>query len=144
MSGNVQVSHKEGDLFEIAVRDHRVYVDQPKEAGGTDAAPTPVELFVASLASCVAHYVRGYLARHRLPTKGMTVGAEFTMADRPARVGEINVSIDLPEGVPNERRAALLAVASHCTVHNTLDDPPAVSIDLASGARQAADRIAAA
>jgi uncharacterized OsmC-like protein len=144
VSGNVQVSHKEGDLFEIAVRDHLVYVDQPKEAGGTDAAPTPVELFVASLASCVAHYVRGYLARHSLPTKGMTVGADFTMADRPARVGEINVSIDLPEGVPDARRAALLAVASHCTVHNTLDDPPAVSIDLASGSRQSAERIAAA
>jgi len=144
MSGNVRVNHMEGDMFEIAVRDHLVYVDQPEEAGGSDAAPTPVELFVASLASCVAHYVRKYLVRHSLPTKGMTVDAAFTMAERPARVGEINVSIDLPEGLPDERKAALLAVASHCTVHNTLEDRPEVNIDLATGAPQAAARTVAA
>jgi uncharacterized OsmC-like protein len=66
------------------------------------------------------------------------------MADRPARVGEINVSIEVPEGVPHERRAALLAVASHCTVHNTLEDPPAVSIDLAVNSRRSVDQTAAA
>jgi uncharacterized OsmC-like protein len=144
MSGHVRVEHKQGDLFEIAVRDYLVYVDQPREAGGSDAAPTPVELFVASLASCVAHYVRRYLDRHGLPTNGMAVDADFTMADRPARVGEINVSIDLPEGVPDERRAGLLAVASHCTVHNTLEDRPEVSIELAAGARQSAHHTVAA
>ncbi len=132
MKGNVRVQHKEGDLFEIGIRDHLVHVDQPTDAGGSDAAPTPTELFVASLASCVAHYARRFLVRHHLPTEGLSVDATFTMADRPARVGAIEVSIELPEGVPDERRAALLAVASHCTVHNSLDDPPAVSIELAA------------
>lgn len=143
MSGTLQVTHKEGDLFEIAVRDHLLHVDQPVDAGGSDAAPTPVELFVASLASCVAHYVRRFLVRHSLPTEGMTVDAEFTMADRPARVDEINVSIGLPEGVPAERRPALLAVASHCTVHNTLEDPPEVSIDVADSDRSGEQSAAA-
>jgi putative redox protein len=144
VSGHVQVKSKGGDLFEIGVRDHLLYVDQPTEAGGTDAAPTPVELFVASLASCVAHYVRRFLVRHDLPTEGLTVDAEFTMAERPARVGEVHVSIDLPEGVPVERTGALLAVASHCTVHNSLEDPPEVSIDVAGDARRTTDESAAA
>lgn len=144
MSGKVQVKNKGGDLFEIGVRGHLLYVDQPAEAGGTDAAPTPVELFVASLASCVAHYVRRFLGRHSLPTEGLTVDAEFTMAERPARVGEVRVSIDLPDGVPMERRGALLAVASHCTVHNSLEDPPEVSIGVAENARRTTDESAAA
>lgn len=144
MSGHVQVNNKEGDLFEVSVRDHLLYVDQPTEAGGTDAAPTPVELFVASLASCVAHYARRYLVRHSLPTEGMTVSAEFTMAERPARIGAINVSIDLPEGVPDERRTALLAVASHCTVHNTLESLPEVRIELAASSRPPAQHGVAA
>ena len=139
MSEVIRVNHKEGDLFEIGVRDHLIYVDQPTEAGGSDAAPTPTELFVASLASCVAFYVRRFLARHSLPIEGLSVDATFTMADRPARVGRVNVSIVLPDGVPDERRAALLAVASHCTVHNTLEDPPSVRIGLAS--ESAADAI---
>ena len=132
MSEVIRVDHKEGDLFEIGIRDHLVHVDQPVDAGGSNAAPTPVELFVASLASCVAHYARRYLARHNLPSDGLSVAAEFTMADRPARVGEVHVSIDLPYGVRDERRDALLAVASHCTVHNTLEDAPEVCIELAA------------
>jgi uncharacterized OsmC-like protein len=38
----------------------------------------------------------------------------------------------VPGGVPAQRRDALLAVASHCTVHNTLRQKPAVSIELDS------------
>ena len=132
MSDVIRVSHKNADLFEIAVRHHLVHVDLPIEAGGSDSAPTPTELFVASLASCVAFYAWRYLARHSLPTEGLSVEAPFTMAERPARVGQINVLIDLPTGVPDDRRAALLAAASHCTVHNTLEDPPEVSIELAA------------
>ena len=132
MSEVIRVDHKEGDLFEIGIRHHLIHVDQPAEAGGSDAAPTPVELFVASLASCVGVYVRRYLARHGLPAEGLSVAAEFDMADRPARVGQVHVSIDVPHGVPDERRDALVAVASHCTVHNTLEDPPDVRIAFAA------------
>jgi uncharacterized OsmC-like protein len=132
MSEVIRVDHKEGDLFEIGIRHHLIHVDQPIEAGGSDAAPTPVELFMASLASCVAHYSRRYLARHGLPAEGLSVTAEFTMADRPARVGQVHVAIDVPHGVPDGRRDALLAVASHCTVHNTLEDPPEVRIEIAA------------
>jgi putative redox protein len=36
----------------------------------------------------------------------------------------------VPEGVPADRLDALLAVATHCTVHNTLSSEPVVSITL--------------
>jgi uncharacterized OsmC-like protein len=132
MPETVHVTHLGGDRFEIGVRQHRLEVDQPLADGGEDEAPTPTELFVSSLAACVAFYARRYLARHDLPTEGLTVHTNFNMAARPARVGEIILHIELPAGVPEEKRAALLAVASHCTVHNTLSTPPAVSIDFAS------------
>lgn len=51
-------------------------------------------------------------------------------ADRPARVAEVRLSLRVPEDLPEARRPALLAVASHCTVHNTLTSPPTVTIDL--------------
>jgi len=130
MSDAVRVEHDEGDRFRIGIRQHTLLVDQPIDAGGTDVAPTPTELFIASLASCVAFYARRYLARHDLPTTGLVVTATYTMADRPARVGEIKVAVAVPEGVPDERHAALLAMASHCTVHNSLEQSPQVTIEL--------------
>jgi putative redox protein len=131
MERAIRVDHKGGDLFEIAVRQHVLHVDQPIEDGGSDAAPTPTEMFVASLASCVAFYVRRFLLRHDLPTDGLAVTALFSMSEHPARVGEIQLSIQIP-GVPEDRRAPLLAVASHCTVHNSLEHPPVVTIGLAA------------
>ena len=129
--GALRVEHRGGDQFDVAVRGHVISVDQPIEAGGEDTAPTPTELFVASLASCVAFYARRYLARHDLPTRGLAVEATFDMSARPARVSGVDLRVILPVGVPPERRDALLAVASHCTVHNTLTSAPAVSITLA-------------
>ena len=121
----------EGESYEVSVRGHRVLVDQPPDAGGGDAAPTPTELFVASLAACVAFYAGRYLTRHGYGREGLAVRAGFDMAsDRPARVSSISLTIQAPAGLPAGRRPALLAVASHCTVHNTLSLPPPVAIKL--------------
>ncbi len=125
----LRVTHAGGDRFEIAVRGHTITVDQPVEDGGADTAPTPTEVFVAGLASCVAFYARRYLARHELPTDGLTVDASYTIVPRPARVGEVRMTLRVPAGVPADRREALLAVASHCTVHNSLESTPDVSIE---------------
>jgi len=125
------VWYLDGDRFAVGMRDHVLTVDQPVADGGENTAPTPTELFIASLTSCIAFYARRYLARHDLPTAGMAVTAEYTLALRPARVDDIRVDITLPEGVPADRREALLAVASHCTVHNSLTTPPQVKIALA-------------
>jgi putative redox protein len=130
----ILVRHERDDRFAIDVRGHQIFVDQPIADGGSDTAPTPTELLVAALASCVGFYARRYLARHDLPVEGLTVSASYTMASQPARVGHIDVNIALPQGVPDERRAALLAVASHCTVHNTLVDGPMVRVALAQDA----------
>jgi uncharacterized OsmC-like protein len=126
----VHVDHLEGDCFGIDIRGHRITVDQPVDAGGDDTAPTPTELLVASLASCVAFYARRYLARHRLDSEGLAVHAAYVIGGRPTRVLSMDLQLELPPGIPESRREPLLAVASHCTVHNTLADPPAVSISL--------------
>ena len=133
----ITVRHVDRDRFAITARDHTFTIDQPVSDGGEDTAPTPTELFVASLAGCVAFYARRYLARHDLPEEGLTVTAGYSMASRPARISDIRIAIELSPHVPVERRDALLAIASHCTVHNTLTDPPSVTIGLADEAAAA-------
>ena len=69
------VAHRGGDRFRIRVRGQEIKVDQPVGDGGEDTTPTPTELFVTGLASCVAFYERRYLARHGLPADGLEVAA---------------------------------------------------------------------
>lgn len=134
MTDSLTVRHLGGDQFAIAIRGHTITVDQPIDAGGTDTAPTPTELFVAGLASCVAFYAGRYLARHQISSEGLSVSADFDIGGRPTRVTRIRVQITPPRDLPAERRGAFLAVASHCTVHNTLSDPAPVDILLAETA----------
>ncbi|MGW2618309.1 OsmC family protein [Streptomyces sp. NPDC001500] len=128
-----EVTHVDRDAYTVDIRGHRLRVDQPLPAGGTDTGPTPTELFAASLATCVAFYAGRFLHRHGLDQAGLRVRTEFTMAtDRPARVASLHVVVVPPPGLPEQRRAALLAVASRCTVHNTLHERPEIEIELGS------------
>ena len=121
-----------GDRYAVQVRGHELIVDQPADAGGTDIGPTPVELFTASLASCVAHYAGGFLARHDVCREGLRVDMTWQMStSRPARVARLTLQITPPRALPRERLPALLAVARACTVHNSLEHAPDVSIEIA-------------
>ncbi|MEU5894223.1 OsmC family protein [Streptomyces sp. NPDC047461] len=125
-----EVTHVDRDAHALDIRGHRLQVDQPIEAGGTDTAPTPTERFAASLTTCVAFYAGRPLHRHGLSRTGLRVRTDFTMAtDRPARVASLRVTVVPPPELPEKRRAALPVVASHCTVHNTLRQPPEIDIE---------------
>lgn len=127
----IKVRHEDGDRFRVSIRGHELFVDQPVDDGGQDSAPTPTELFVAGLASCVAFYAGRFLRRHDLPAEGLAVDCGFGFApDRPARVGKVELVVHLPDGFPEERRRAFLSVVEHCTVHNSLTQPPEIGIAL--------------
>ncbi|GLY49829.1 OsmC family protein [Lentzea sp. NBRC 102530] len=124
-SRKLTVRHVRDDEFVIRLRAHELHTDQPD----SDRAMSPVELFVASLATCVAHYANVYLRRHHLSAEGLHVCVEYQMAvDRPARVSRIKVTSHVAERLEPQQKAALQAVVNHCTVHNTLRHPPEVEI----------------
>lgn len=130
MTSDMSVRHLGGDRFAVDVRGHTVVVDQPEDDGGENTAPTPTELFIAGLAGCIAFYGRRFLARHDIDPAGLEVTASYELGGRPARVTAVTVQITPPAALPAERRDAFMAVASHCTVHNTLKQPPPVDITL--------------
>jgi uncharacterized OsmC-like protein len=130
MNGQIGVEYEQGDRFLVRIRDHELVTDQPAESGGGDVGPTPTELFVASLVSCVGFYAERYLRRHDLPSEGLRVTGWFTMADTPARVDAVRIAVELPEGIPDKRRETLLAVVEKCTVHNSLRHAPDVRIEV--------------
>jgi putative redox protein len=103
--------------------------DQPRDAGGDDAGPTPTELFVAGLAACVAFYAGRFLRRHLDTSVRFSVACSYDMSvDRPARVTAVRLTLDVPAALRDDVRDGLLRAAEHCTVHNSLQTPPDVLI----------------
>jgi putative redox protein len=127
----VAVTFAGGDRLRIETRGHVLFTDQPVEDGGEDTAATPTEMFVSSLAACVAFYAERFLRRNGLPTEGMKVLADYRWAENPHRVGEIVLDVEAP-GLTDAKREAFARVVGHCTVHNSLEHPPEVKLNLAA------------
>lgn len=119
MTDEASVRHLGGDRFSIGVREHTVLMAQPVGAGGADTAPTPTELFVAGLASCVAFYARRYAAGHRFSAAGLEVAVTYELGGRPARVSRNDIVVTPSAALSTEHRDAFPGggVALHGAQH---------------------------
>ena len=123
-------SYHGGTRYDITSGKHRVVTDQPAVDGGQDAGMSPVELFVGSVASCVAYFVGQFCARHNISRDGLSIDAEWAMAENPHRVGRIGIAIHLPHRITPEQKERLLKVAHGCTVHQSIASALTVAITL--------------
>lgn len=115
--------------FEAAVRGHKIISDQPKESGGNDSGPTPPELFIASLGTCIGVYAVWYCQKHKIPYEGMKINLSWTKSKTPpARIDYIESHLSLPQGCPEEHKEGLLAQVEKCLVHNSIKQTPEIKI----------------
>lgn len=125
----ITVSRKDGLEFSIRVRGHEVTSDLSEKEGGRDAGLSPSELLAGSLGACIGMMVQMYCSRHEY-AGDVEVSLTLELADSPKRIGAIVVDVELPEGVPEEKREAIRRMAERCPIHETLKDPPRVDIEI--------------
>jgi len=129
------IRYQSGSLFEVAARSHTLLCDQPREDGGTDLGPEPLEYLDAALGTCVGVFVRRSLETAGIPAEGLCIEvSREIIKEPPRRVGKLKLTVRLPAAVDDRRRRALLRAAAACTVHHTLEHPPEIEVDLQTGA----------
>jgi putative redox protein len=104
----------------VKVREHRLNIDEPIEAGGDDAAPSPQELLAASLASCTAVTIEMYAARKSWNLRDVEVECEYVPAERGCPT-KFTLTLRLPSDLTDEQVQRLKVIATKCPVHRTLD-----------------------
>lgn len=114
----IVVTHLGGMQFSAQIRGHRIVVDQPQKIGGTDSAPTPIELLTSSLGCCIAFYVREFCRSRSLPYLGMSV--EVMPQTTAGRIDRFTVRVIMPEPLPARETELLERVARSCPAHATL------------------------
>jgi putative redox protein len=128
----IVVTPSTGKSLDLEVRGHHLVADHPTENGELVRGPEPLDIFVTGLAACVTTFAASYLRRNGFGTAGLSVAAaSYTVGDRPTRLTSITIRLTIPAHVPDERRAPLLAMAKHCTAHNSFVRPPVIDIDWA-------------
>lgn len=129
----MKIAYKGGKKFIATCRGQQIIIDLPVEQEGNDEGMTPPETFIASLASCMGVYVLNYCRNVKINPNNMLLSVSWDKASNPARINNIKVEIRLPKMLDQERREALIKVAEHCLVHNTIHTPPKLEVSLFAG-----------
>lgn len=91
--------------------------------GDKQAAPSPVDALVASLASCSAIDVVDYLEKRRTPPTAASVSVRFSRAaDYPRRLTDVHLTYRVSTDSPREHveRAVQLSFDRYCSVAASL------------------------
>jgi putative redox protein len=105
---------------DVAIREHTITADEPRENGGGDTGPSPQELLAASLASCTAITIEMYAKRKGWEIGDVAVDVNYEPAQRgsPTR---FRMAVALPKELPDDQRERLMQIAAKCPVHRTLE-----------------------
>jgi putative redox protein len=111
---------------------------QPLVNGGFDEGMTPPELLLASLGSCGAYYVAEFLAKNKLASEGTRVRVNAQKRRNPARLDDFRIEVESPVELTETQRAGMEEAVHDCLVHNTLLNPPTITLSILAPARSRA------
>ncbi len=117
---------------------YTIKTDQPPSGGGSDSAPAPFSLFLASLGTCAGIYVLGFCRQRGLPTEGIKLVQRMTRNPATHMVDNISLEIQLPPGFPEKYKDAFIRVAEQCAVKKHIENPPHMEVTTVFEAQPAA------
>lgn len=111
----MKITFEGNKKVKVRVKNFDIWTDQPKNHGGDETAPTPIDLFLASLGSCSGVFVLNFLTQHALPENVyLTLEPVWNISDYV--IDRIEVTIHIPADFPPKYEHALLEVARRCLV----------------------------
>ena len=105
-----------------------VHTDQPYNYGGDNTAPSPFELFLASLATCAGYYVLSFCEMRGISAEGIRIIQHVEQNPVDKMVRKITVDIRLPADFPQQYVSAVRRAAESCLVKKHLESPPAFEV----------------
>jgi putative redox protein len=99
---------------DIRVGHHTLVADEPADAGGGDAGPTPFGLLVSALVACTATTLRMYATRKGWQFETIEVDARYDVGDDGTSV--IDRTITVAAGLTDEQRERITAIAQRTPV----------------------------
>ena len=100
-----------------------IKTDQPGDNGGS-SAPSPFDLFLASLGTCAGIFALGFIQSRGLSAEGLKINVSFDRDPATHLLSKAAMKITLPKDFPPKYTAAVIKAAEQCLVKRTMDHPP--------------------
>lgn len=124
----MEITFDGGKVITAHLNGHKIVTDQPIQGGGTNTAPAPYDLFLASIGTCAGIYVKSFCDQRGIPTDNMRIVQSIEFDQVKRLPGVIKLDIQVPEDFPEKYKAAMINVAELCAVKKTINNPPLFEI----------------
>jgi ribosomal protein S12 methylthiotransferase accessory factor len=124
---DMQITFPGGKKVAAQWHGFEIMTDQPAPVGeGT--APTPFDLFLASLGTCAGIFALGFIQSRGLSAEGLGIAVNFERDETTHLLSKTVMKITPPKDFPAKYLPALVKAAEQCLVKRTMDNPPAFEI----------------
>jgi ribosomal protein S12 methylthiotransferase accessory factor len=115
-----EVTFPGGVAVDVAIDGQTIHTNQD------GSAPTPFQLFLASLATCAGFYALRFCQERQIATAGLGVAMEVER--EPLR---IRLVVTPPPQFPEKYRDALVRAVDHCAVKRAIAEPARFEVTVA-------------
>lgn len=124
----LQTSYPGGVKVDVSYKGHTLHTDQPESAGGTNSEMSPFDIFLSSIAGCMAYYALRFCQERKIPTEGLSLTINPVKSEDGKRIARLESDLVLPPEFPAKYREAIIRAIDHCSVKQHLLEPPAIAL----------------
>ncbi len=128
MTSAMEISFPGGVAVEAILGGTTIRTDQPERAGGGGTAPSPFDLFLASIGTCAGYYALRFCQERQIPSEGLSLSMSWERSPATKLITKVRIEMTLPEGFPEKYRTAILRAADQCAVKRHLVESPAIEL----------------
>ena len=120
----MEITFEGGKVVTAHLGEHKIRTDQPANNGGSDSAPSPFDLYMASIGTCAGVYVKSFCDNRKIPTDNIKLIQKSEYDEETGLPLSITIEIILPPDFPERYRASVISVAELCKVKKSIANPP--------------------
>jgi len=120
----IEVSFPGGKKIDAKIGDFVVHTDQSLANGGEGSAPEPLQLFLASIATCAGIYALEFCQAREIPSEGMALTMSYDWDEKKQVIEKLHIDLKAPPGFPDRYKKAVARVMDLCSVKKHIVHPP--------------------
>jgi putative redox protein len=124
----MEITLDSGKVVTAHLKEHTIKTDQPIIHGGENSAPSPFELFLASIGTCAGIYVKSFCDNRKIPTDNIKIIQTAEYDKQTGLPVNIKIDIKLPADFPEVYKEAVIKAAELCKVKKTIANPPVFEV----------------
>ncbi len=124
MSMSMEISFPGGRKVYSDYKGFTIKTDQSKKDGGDNTAPTPSDLFFASVGACMGLYALDFCNKRKIDPGQLNLSVELLSHEKTHVVEKMIFNIDLGPEFPQKYTSALIRAMKLCYLKQHFEKPP--------------------